>query len=213
MLSEFVIGEIGKGALYGVTYTMIFNEEKNGSLYKRCKAIKQEAYNCGFGIDEVFRIFEVSNGLIFDMDMETVKQVSAKIAEAIETEEQIQIPKEYIYDQSSQRRRRDLINLAKFLKREYDKGNHDTEVALYSRNMTGKIFVDGTWTDGSSIRITYPAFALRHWDMSTLNEKLLEKANIKLTRIRPCEILPRKTGVSFEFHVDPVDANSSSWGF
>ena len=211
MLSEFVVGEIGARALDGITYTMIFEDDvkgKSSALYERCKAIKNECYRCGFDVQEVFRVYQVSNGYIMDMDLDTVREVTTEIAKGVAIENgDDTIDTDLIKDKPIQRRKRDMVNLAKFLKSKYDMGQTEVSVALFSKNTTSRIIINAVGPDGANIMIMYNAYALRHWDIPIVNERLLMPAGFRISRIRPGEILPSKTGVSFEFELEPYKAD------
>lgn len=205
MLVEFMVCEIGSKALDGITYTMLLKTDKDKKSYERYMAIRQEASKCGYSDNEVFRFYPVSNGYIFDMDLVTAKQITAEMAKSVAKNNGGKTPiGELLKDRPDQRRKRDLANLAAYLKSAYDKGNRQTEVALFSRNSTNKIVVTGTGPKGENMFIKYNAYAIRHWDIETLNESFLIPAGFRVKRIQPCEILPSKTGVSFVFTMESM---------
>ena len=175
-------------------------------MYDRYMTIKQEATKCGFSNDEVFRVYQVANGYIFDMDLNTAKQITAEIAKSVARQNNDSTPTgDIIKDMPEQRRKKDMVMLARKLKEEYDKGNDQVEVALFSRNSTNRIIVTGKDQNGNSIAIRYDAYAIRHWDIEIINEKFLIPAGFRVKRIQPCEILPKKTGVSFLFMLESME--------
>jgi hypothetical protein len=200
-----MICEVGSKAIDGITYTMILKNSKDKDTYNRYMAIKNEAVKCGYLNNEIFRMYEVSNGYIFDMDIMTAKQIIAEIAKSVAKANNGATPtSEILNDNPEQRRKKDMINLAKFLKSEFDKGNKQVEVALFSRNTTNRIIINGIGNNGEELVIRYNAYAIRHWDIETVNEKLLIPAGFRVSRIQPCEILPSKTGVSFLFTMESM---------
>lgn len=206
MLSEFMICEIGAKALDGITYTMILKDKKDKAIYDKYMTIKKEATKCGYSNDEVFRVYEVANGYIFDMDLNTAKQITAEIAKAVAKQNGGQTPTgELLRDTPDQRRKKDMVLLAKKLKEEYDKGNTQVEVALFSRNSTNRIIITGKDKNGNTLAVKYDAYAIRHWDIEIINEKFLIPAGFRVKRIQPCEVLPKKTGVSFVFFMESMD--------
>jgi len=206
MLTEFLICEIGSKALDGITYTFVFKDKRDKEMYDRYMTIKQEATKCGFSNDEVFRVYQVANGYIFDMDLNTAKQITAEIAKSVARQNNDSTPTgDIIKDMPEQRRKKDMVMLARKLKEEYDKGNDQVEVALFSRNSTNRIIVTGKDQNGNSIAIRYDAYAIRHWDIEIINEKFLIPAGFRVKRIQPCEILPKKTGVSFLFMLESME--------
>ena len=207
MMTEFMICEVGSKVLSGITYTMLMkNNKKDMETYNRYMNIKKEILKCGYTNDEILRIYEVSNGYIFDMDLKTAKQITAELSKSVAKANGGQTPVgELIKDMPDQRRKRDLIGLAKYLKSEYDNGNKVLEVALFSRNSTNKIVINGKGVNGEAISMRYNAYAIRHWDIEIINEKFLIPSGFRVKRIQPCEIFPSKTGVSFIFTLESMD--------
>ena len=75
-LNEFLLCEIGVKAIDGITYRLLRKNEKNyEETLKRYMTIKNEALRVGYSQDEVFRVYELENGYIFDMDLKTAKQI------------------------------------------------------------------------------------------------------------------------------------------
>jgi len=203
MLSEFMVRELGSKVLDGVTYTFVFNTEADKQTYEEYMAIKQEATNCGYTNDEVFRTYKLSNGYIFDMDLNTAKQITTEVYKRVakdnnmSTDESQNSNFDLIKDNPENRRKRDIVGLARYLKSEFDKGNKQVEVALFSRNSSNKIIINGKLPNGNPVSLRYNAYILRHWDIEILNEKFLIPAGFRVKRIQPLEILPSKTGASF----------------
>lgn len=207
MMTEFMICEVGSRVLDGITYTMLLkNNKKDMEIYERYMTIKREVLKCGYTEDEVLRVYEVSNGYIFDMDLRTAKQITAELAKSVAKANGGQTPAgELIKDMPDQRRKRDIVALAKYLKSEYDRGNRQFEVALFSKNTTNRIVINGKGPNGEQISLRYNAYAIRHWDIETVNEKFLIPSGFRVRRIQPCEIFPSKTGVSFIFTLESMD--------
>ena len=140
------------------------------------------------------------------MDLSTVKSITAEIAKSIaKTSGGEKNISDLIQDKPEQRRKRDIIALAKYLKSEYDKGNMQCEAALFSRNSTNKIIISGKSSSGEMLAVKYNAYAIRHWDIELINERYLIPAGFRVKRIQPCEILPSKTGVSFIFTLESME--------
>lgn len=205
MLTEFMLCEISSRSLDGITYVMFLKEEKNKEIIQRYKEIKQEALNCGFGKDEVFRVYEISNGYIFDMDINTVKQITAEMIKSMyKGTSELESYKE-LRELPEIRRKKDILALGKYLKQEYEHGKRTLEVALFSRNSTNKIVINCKNKNGELLSIKYNAYAIRHWDIELVNEKILMPAGFRVSKIQPCEVLPSKTGVSFIFTLESMN--------
>jgi len=211
MLSEFMIRELGSKVLDGVTYTFVFNNDADKQTYEEYMAIKQEAINCGYMNDEVFRVYKLSNGYIFDMDLNTAKQITAEVYKRVAKDNNMSIDEsqnrnfDIIKDDPDVRRKMDLVSLANYLKAEFDKGNKQVELALFSRNSSNRIIINGKLDNGNPVSLRYKAFILRHWDIEILNEKFLIPAGFRVKRIQPLEVLPSKTGASFLFTMESMN--------
>lgn len=207
MLTDFVVCEIGAKALDGITYAMILKDNKKDmDIYNRYMEIKKETRRCGYTDQDIFRVYEVGNGYIFDMDILTAKQITAEMAKAVSKLNNGETPVgDLLNDMPEQRRKKDMINLAKYLKHEFDLGRNTLEVALFSRNSTNRIIINGRGPKGDLLSVRYNAYAIRHWDLEVINGKLLIPAGFRVSRIKPCEILPSKTGVSFVITMESLN--------
>lgn len=203
-LNEFLLCEIGVKAIDGITYRLLRKNEKNyEETLKRYMTIKNEALRVGYSQDEVFRVYELENGYIFDMDLKTAKQIVYEMSKVVASENNGETPVgDLIGNKPEQRRKRDMISLAKYIKEQYDNGEREVEVALFSRNSTNQIMVTGVTPSGQRGVVRYNAYAIRHWDIEAINSQLLMKAGIKINSIKPCGILPSSTGVSFILKFD-----------
>lgn len=204
MLTEFVVCEIGSKVLDGITYTLILKDAKGKELYNRYMQIRRAVAEAGYSDNDIFRVYEVCNGYIMDMDLITAKRVINKVSQSVQKTHNFNIPNDIIRDSPDQRRKHDIEALAKYIKSEYDKGNTRFEVALFSRNTTNRIFINGK-INGNAAGIKYNAYAIRHLDIETINEKYLIPAGIRVMRLQPGEILPSKTGVSFILTLESMD--------
>lgn len=206
LLSEFLINEIGSKALDGITYAMVTKDKKDRNTFIKYMEVRDEVSRCGFSKDEGFRVYEVSNGYIFDMDLNLAKAITIKLANAVQNMGgigDIDIGDGDLIGNSPEKRRKsDMLALAKYCKQEFDKGNRVITVALFSRNSVPHIVLTGKDTNGNYVSEKYNAYAIRHWDIEIVNSKLLIPAGIRIARIEPYEILPSKTGVKFDITLE-----------
>lgn len=201
-LSYFLTTEIQSRALSGITYAMLFKDSTDKDSYELYKKILEEVTKCGYGPDEVFRVYEVSNGYIFDMDLSVAKKITAKLSEIVSKNNGGQTPVgDLIGSNPENRRKEDMAKLAKLIKNEFKAGKRQVEVALFSRNSVPRIVMNATDSKGKPVLVKYDAYAIRHWDLEEINVRMLVPAGIRIARIEPCEILPPKTGVRFILHL------------
>ena len=214
LLTEFLVHEIDVRVLDGITYAFVLkpdkkkdrNTAKENEKYAKYMHIKEETRNLGFNNDEVFRAYEVSNGYIFDMDIREAKKITVALAKAVANSTGSKtIPKNLIGDGPDKRRIEDMKRLARYAKQEFDAGRKKIEVALFSRNRGPRITITGSDGNGNPIALQYGAYAIRHWDIEMVNEKLLVPAGFRISKIEPCEILPSKTGVRFIMYLESLN--------
>lgn len=220
MLSDYLVSEVGQKALSGITYSFIFKPEyiekmsSKGSYVNKkgaetdianFKKIKEEAYNCGFGDNELFRLYEVSNGWIYDLDMNVAKRITIEISKIVAKQNGGDTPiGDLIGNKPEEKRKNEMEHLGKKLKKSFEDGKRELSVALFSRNSTPRIVINGVTNKGEAVSAVYDAFALRHTDLEVVNDKFLIPNGIKIEKVEPCDILPSKTGVRCKLYLEKV---------
>lgn len=208
MLSEFLTTEIQSKALSGITYTLLLKDGKDKEEAAKYFKIREEATNCGFGPNEVFRVYEVSNGYIFDMDLSVAKYITVELSKVVSKMYGGRTPVGDLIGESPEvRRRDDMTLLAKYVLNQFKEGKRKVEVALFSRNSVPRIVINATDKDGKPVLLKYNAYAIRHWDIEDVNINLLAPKGVRIASIEPCEILPSKTGVRFILTLAPCNIN------
>lgn len=195
-LTDFLAVNIESKVLDGITYALAL---KSDDLVEKGKDIKKSVLADGFEKNELFRVFPVSNGYIFDMDMSIAKYITQKLISAMQ--DKVPQVQDIIGDSPEKRRQSDMKALAKYCKSQMDKGNSKIEVALFSRNSVPKIVITGKDGKGKDVVASYNAYAIRHWDLEEVNNKYLKPSGITITNINACEILQSRTGVRFEIQL------------
>lgn len=212
-LSEFLVCEIGAKAMDGITYTLLLKDNpKDMEAVNRYNKIKSQLQSEGYSNMDVLRRYEVTNGYIYDLDLNTAKSITYELSKAVAKIRNTPVG-DLIGDKPEQRRKKDMVNLAKYIKDAYDKGENQVEVALFNKNAVDKINVTCISPDGRKCLVTYKAYAIRHWDIETINAKLLMPAGIKVDSIQPKEVLPHKTGVSFLINFGQYNQNQDNQYF
>jgi hypothetical protein len=208
-LTAFLLSEIGAKATDGITYALITSTPKHKEDIADYLKIRDEANKCGFSANQVFRVYKASNGYIFDMDLDTARDMTMKIARSISNndsnsdvdKQQLSELLGIIKNMPEQRRKRDIVSLSNHLLQQAKAGKWELEVALFSRNKTNKIIIN-SYYNNEPVEIKYNAYAIRHWDVEIINEKFLIPNGYRVSHIQPCEILPSATGVSFKFTIE-----------
>jgi len=210
MLSEFVIREVGAKVLDGITYTFVESTDKE--KYKEYNVIREEATDNGFGGKEIIRVFKVSNGYIYDLDIDIAKAIAQELYKVVAKDNKLSInesenPNFRIIGETPKKRRiEEIEKISKYILNKARNGEMDFEVALFSRNKTNQIIINGIDGDsGDRISIRYNAYALRHYDLEIVNERYLIPAGYRVCNVKPLEILPSKTGVSFNIRVQTME--------
>lgn len=204
MLVAYIAHDLGVSVCDGVTYCFETFDVKSSRKddYMR---IREEATKCGYANDELFRITKVSNGTIYDMDLKTAKNLLIKLSD---TANKVTDPRQSaaytIGDMPETSRKKAMASLARYIKSSWDNGAREVKVALFSKNKTNKITIMAEDANHNPVAVQYRAFAIRHSDITKINEELLMKdgVNLRISRVAACEILPSKTGVSFKLNIE-----------
>lgn len=197
LLTQLITEELGSKTMEGITYILAL-KDKDTELIKRCMAAREEAQKCGFNPDDIIKCYKVANGAIFDIKLPIVADISGKWGSVLNTGVEI---KSKIMEMATERRNKDIAALAKKCEKSVKDDKAGVEVALYSRNVVPKIVIGAKDKNGNDITCEYDAYAIRHWDITAVNEKYLLQKGYKVAKIMPCEILPSKTGVRFMLQV------------
>lgn len=204
-LAQFYLSEIGVKALDGITYALKYKDNKSlDEYFNLCKLAQKEEDKPG----SIFRVYEVSNGYIFDMNMDMAKQISYGIAKSVAKTNGTEFKTyDFIGDRPEKRRNSDIIGLGKNVISSYKEGKEAIEVALFNRNSLNKIRVTGRnelSKDKEMITVIYDAYAIRHWDIEKLNAELLIPAGIRISKVEPFGIIPRCSGVKFILYISEI---------
>lgn len=205
-LTEFLICEVDSKALSGITYAMALKDDKGREMFKRYKKILKEIKNCGYESEEIFRIYDVGNGYIFDMDLSVTKRITIELTKAVaKANNDDRLAEDIIGDKPDIRRKEDMTRLSRHIQKEYfEKGNSEIEVALFSRNSVPRIIITGKDKEGHPTIVRYNSYAVRHWDIEAINRKILIPKGVRVGRIQPREVLPSLTGCSFMLFVEQI---------
>lgn len=196
-LSLFLMQYVDCKAMDGITYAMVLSDlPADADKLKQLMEIKKHVLAAGFSDDAIFRCYQVNNGYIFDLDINVAKLITAKLAQMVAENNGGATPAGDLIGQNPEnRRRKDMEKLAKSCIDNFGKGIRKMEVALFSRNNVPRITINGKDMQGNPKLVIYDAYAIRHWDLETVNTQFLVPRGVRIQSIVPCEILPSKTGV------------------
>lgn len=197
--------EIGDKVFDGINWALIF--KTNAAAINEYEAVRQQLKDMGFTHGEVLRAYVAPNGLIYDIDSQVIKMLVRKIMEGNEQESECNDMIEKAYEM---RRNQELSKLHIYLMKAYKANKTKVSLALYNVNKGNKITYTTTVETGQyankKVEITLPAFALRHWDLESLNRDYLIPSKIKIQKVQLMEILPSRTGVGFNFEIEGLEA-------
>lgn len=208
-LANFLVEDIGpKEVLDGITYVLLSGNERDVAKAKELTKIQAEVDEAGVNHNNVLRSYKVSNGMIFDLNLGVAKQTSEFITQSMCKAGAIDKSKlssaDLIKDGPDKRRYEDIVKLGKYLKTCYDKKQYTVDVALFSRNKVGTTTFNAK-KDGKDVTVKYNAYAIRHWDIQSLNENILYKLGFGVSKLEAGEILPSKNGVRFRLTLSKVN--------
>ena len=204
-LTDFLLSEVGEKVLHGISYTLCQKKDSNKAKIDKYLKLRHDLSQAGIGENEIFKVNEVSNGYIFDLDLKEAIWLTQKISESVARNNNGDTPTGdfNIASLANERHREDLERLKNKVIRAARNGIGCVELALFSRNKTSSIVVTGKDAANNKVEISikYDAFAIRHTDMTELNRDFLEQAGLRVTTAKVYEILPSETGVRFKLNI------------
>lgn len=208
-LTRFVIDELGGKVLDGITYALVRTDSTakpyDKQRYEDYNNIRKEANICGFQSSEVFRVYNLQNGVIFDVDLGITKKITTLVANRIlEEDGQPMKYDDVIGNKPEMRRKSDMISLAKYLNKQLKQGQQVVEIALFSRNSVPEIVINGQLSDGRYAVQKYKAYAIRFWDLEDVNKNFLIPMGMRIKSVAPGAILPTRTGVLFQLELEEM---------
>lgn len=204
-LTKFQVEEIGgKEVVDGITYALYLTGKDDTKIQAAQEIIRE----LGDNAQNTMQAYQFSNGCVFDLNINVAKQISAFIIESSVKSGHLDPTKvstsDLVGNGPDTRRREDIERLAKYLKKVYTTGRPGqkaVDVVLYSRNKVGTASFNAKDTKGNNTIVTYQAFAIRHWDLNTLNQMFLANENFKVINAQAGEIIPSKNGVRFRLTI------------
>lgn len=196
MISEFFISEIGADALHGVTYAIFGNSDNDKVKIERYSKIRNEATNCGFTGNQIFRKYNLHEGCVFDIDLSTSIELVTKIASSAGFDpDAMRDIQQTAGPEINEMRQRALKELADLIIKNHEAGKMEFEVALFSKSPTAKMSITGKLANGQIGSIIYPAFRVRVADIELINRAELQDKGFVVGTVIPCEILPNNKGL------------------
>lgn len=202
-ITKFLVTEVQSKVTEGITYFMVLKDGKHDDIIAEYDAVRKQLDEDGYRADEVFRRYELSNGIVYDLDIQSAIALTVKMSEAVAKSNGGMSPigDMNIAKESEERHREDVQRLAKKVVEKYKEGQSKLEIALFSRNKVPRIIVTGVNRKGQKVACQYDAYAIRHLDIEEVNRDYLSKHGLRIIKIESCEVLPTITGVRCILHV------------
>lgn len=195
-LEDFMATYLGAKVQDGITYVLLTDDRSNSEQAAELMDLYNELRKAGK--ENLFRYYSVSNGKIFDIDLNVARNLTAALAKKV-----MNINSDLIGKGPAVRRQGDIERLAKSCRKWYSKGIDTVEVALFSRNSVPRINISGKDAAGRAKMLTYEAYAIRHWDLDAVNA-LLREYGIRILAVDTHEILPSETGLRVTLRIGLV---------
>lgn len=195
-LAEVICTDIHTNIVKGVTYILLEEKPNTKVRLDMYMGLRREIDSEGFKPDEVFRVYKVSNGYVFDMEQEIAVSITKAIMQKSGSldDKNMRAVLNSVVERSKIRREKELKRLAALCYKAYKVGKTSLEVLLFGKNEVGKVII--TVKDGKDdYVITYPSFMLRPSDMQSVNEEYLIKSGIRIKSIETGEIVGSNRGL------------------
>ena len=195
-LAEVICTDIHTNIVKGVTYILLEEKPNTKVRLDMYMGLRREIDSEGFKPDEVFRVYKVSNGYVFDMEQEIAVSITKAIMQKSGSldDKNMRAVLNSVVERSKVRREKELKRLAALCYKAYKAGKTSLEGLLFGKNEVGKVII--TVKDGKDdYVITYPSFMLRPSDMQSVNEEYLIKSGIRIKSIETGEIVGTNRGL------------------
>lgn len=205
-LMLFLIHSIGGKSYDGITYALLTSStEEEKKKIASCNTIRKALEESGIEAAQVLQALKVPNGVIFDLNIGVMKELTFELAKEIGQASGGAIGGEIdlINDGPIRRREADIREMVKYLASRGNDGVSNVEIALFSRNSTRRIVYTAKDKQGRDVQVKMNAYAVRHWDIPTISNNLME-LGYKITGAKAGEILPSKTGVRFTIQLAKI---------
>ena len=191
-LTEIICVDVGSKILDGVTYIILSKSPKDKAKVERYNSVRRLIDSENYAPEEIFRIYEVANGYIYDIDMNIAKMITTLLAKlAAQKNPELKDMPDLIGTQPDENKDYQMKLLAKKCLEAF-KNNQDT---LFSRNKTNKIILTADGMNKEKVVITYPSFALRPWDLEEINVKYLIERGMRISGVKAYEIIGNNSGL------------------
>lgn len=193
LIAPIVANEIGVKILDGINWALILN--RHTAKNREYAGIREKLTGLGFKSSEVMRVFEVTNGFVYDFDKVMLKTM---VSEFVKNEDGGESAVKRISTAYDKRRNTDMQRLSDHLVESARNGQTDVLVALFSKVNDFTIKFHTAKEGGKRKAYSLPAFAIRHWDLQDLNLDYLTPRGYIISHIEIVEILPSENGISFK---------------
>lgn len=202
-IMPFMVQELGEKIFEGITYTLIPSSDK--IKIDTYQEIRDKITQAGIDTTTLFRVYQLCNGTIFDLDLVVAK----KLAIIMLKENADEKFNNMINTLPAKRKQEDMERLATQCLKEAKNKNKEFYVALFSKNKSPSIRFNAKVEGETTTRtFSYPAYALRHWDLEDINMNYLIPKGLMIDKVQACEILPTRTGVKFKIILNTVEGEA-----
>lgn len=201
--SDIVITELGNRVLYGMNWLLLLkNNSKDMDKYERYLVIRNEADKEGFKPEECFRVYETVNGFVMDIEQDLVNIINTKLVEILKdtSPELAHLPSD-IYKKMKERQSNEKKRLSSLIIKKAKNNELEFEVALFSKNIAGKINVECLGQNNQHYLVRYDAFSITAWDIESINRDILIDKGYLIDTVQVCDILPNKRGVRTKLYI------------
>lgn len=203
-LTDFYLNELASKAVYGISYAVF--EASDKEKIKKYKALRELVDQNGYAKNEVFRMVEFSNGVVFDIDNSMTSYITKEVLTVMQEEDaSLDVQLGHVIKIGTKARDTSMLNLAKHCLNEYKNKHREIEIVLFRSDNSSHALVNARVAGARDrVLLKYEAYMLKHWDLELVNKRHLIKAGIKINGVKALEILPNGAGVLFKLAMKRV---------
>ena len=138
-LAEVICTDIHTNIVKGVTYILLEEKPNTKVRLDMYMGLRREIDSEGFKPDEVFRVYKVSNGYVFDMEPEIAVSITKAIMQKSGSldDKNMRAVLNSVVERSKVRREKELKRLAALCYKAYKAGKTSLEVLLFGKIEVG----------------------------------------------------------------------------
>jgi hypothetical protein len=192
-LESVFVGSVLSSVCEGVHYIIVSDSYAKTNFHKVADDVWKEQSGCGYAVGELWDKETYPGGSVLIFSDKLVKQLLAKVAKPINTDDWKETVTEIIaeYDESVQRGKE---RLARAVTANLKQGLSKLGVCLFATEDRDRLVFQAKYKD-KDVELTYPSFCLTNKDIADVNKALLIPKGLRVSGVTYTGETPLRDGI------------------